>query len=62
MTLENIASEERGIEVHHGLLYRQNYDGWVLRFCEKEYEQAKLPIVYKLTPDSQPRDIVDLLK
>ena len=28
-----------------------------LDFCEKEYEQAKLPIVYKLTPDSQPRDI-----
>jgi len=28
-----------------------------LDFCEKEFEHVNLPVVYKLTPDSQPRDI-----
>ena len=28
-----------------------------LNFCEKEYEHINLPIVYKLTSDSQPKDI-----
>lgn len=28
-----------------------------LNFCEKEYEQRNLPIVYKLTSDSQLKDI-----
>lgn len=28
-----------------------------LKFCEKEYERINLPIVYKLTSDSQPKNI-----
>ena len=28
-----------------------------LDFCEKDYEHVNLPIVYKLTPDSQPKDL-----
>jgi len=28
-----------------------------LDFCEKEYEHVNLPIVYKLTSDSQPKDL-----
>lgn len=32
-----------------------------LDFCEKEYEHVNLPVVYKLTSDSQPRDLDEAL-